>query len=100
MWKAASPTLLLFSLPLTLTLPLPSGLRWSERSSYCQNIPNVNDQPQYDPRQQYINFQCVMPLSLVYCVFVALWGGYLLLAIYIDNILPNEYGVSRCAWFG
>ena len=41
-----------------------------------------------------------MPLSLVYCVFVALWGGYLLLAIYIDNILPNEYGVSRCAWFG
>lgn len=28
-------------------------------------------------------------------VYIALWLGYLVLAIYLDNILPNEIGVRR-----
>lgn len=71
------------------------GIRWSERSSYCQNIPNTEDQPNYDPKTTYINFKCVMPLALTYWVYVALWLGYFVLAIYVDNVLPNEFGVRK-----
>lgn len=83
-YKSSCPTL------------LPPGLRWSERKSYCQNIPVVDNQPPYNPREQYISYECVMPLDTMYGIFVALWLGYFVLAVYFDNILPNEYGVRRC----
>jgi hypothetical protein len=139
----------------------PAGLKWSERGSYCQNIKNVDDQPPYDPREQYRNYECVMGLNTIYgegtlewvcwhsyrvaqllagysqgagwrravsCrpsfasvhsnfeilrhgsmrlsaliptrsppagALIALWLGYFVLAIYFDNVVPNEFGVSR-----
>lgn len=73
----------------------PAGIAWSERSSYCQNIPDTTEQPPYNPSEQYVNFDCVVPLNSIYWVYVALWAGYLVLAIYFDNILPNENGVRR-----
>jgi hypothetical protein len=66
------------------------GIRWSERSWYCQNIQNVNDQSawsqanHYDPGSQYVSFNCVMPLDTIYRVFIALWIGFFVLAIYLD----------------
>jgi hypothetical protein len=107
------------------------GIRWTERSRYCQNIPNVNDQSawsaanHYDPGSQYVSFNCVMPLDTIYRVFIALWIGFFVLAIYLDvsgragagctvvihlvcshiapayqtqclqNIIKNEFGVRR-----
>ncbi|GAX81954.1 hypothetical protein CEUSTIGMA_g9382.t1 [Chlamydomonas eustigma] len=75
------------------------GLQWSQRKSYCLNIPNTNDQFAYNPNQEYISFTCVMPLDTIYDVYIALWVGYFLLAIYFDNILPNEFNVRRPLWY-
>jgi hypothetical protein len=71
------------------------GLKWNERSSYCQNIPVVANQPAYNPQQQYIDYTCVMSLNSIYLIYIALWVGYFFLAIYIDNVLPNETGNRR-----
>jgi hypothetical protein len=71
------------------------GISWSERSSYCQNIEDTTEQPPYNPNDEYISFDCVMSLNTIYWIYVALWAGYLVLAIYFDNILPNENGVSK-----
>ncbi len=70
------------------------GLRWSERSSYCQNLENA-DSASFNPSEQYINTSCVMSLNQIYGVLIALWCGYFLIAIYFDNIMPNEFGVRR-----
>ena len=59
------------------------------------NIENVDDQPSYNRTEQYMSFDCVMGLNTIYGVLLALWGGYFLLALYFDNIVPNEFGVSK-----
>ncbi|GLI66002.1 hypothetical protein VaNZ11_009613 [Volvox africanus] len=71
------------------------GINWNERSSYCSNIEDVDKQPSYDRRTTYKDFQCVMSLNTIYGILLALWGGYFVLAIYFDNIVPNEFGVRK-----
>ena len=51
-------------------LALAAGIKWSERSSYCQNIPYLADRPVYNPREQYLDFACVFPLTQIYNVSV------------------------------
>lgn len=72
-----------------------AGLRWSERKSYCLNIPNVNERPIVNLMERYVSFQCVVPLDAIYKAFIALWIGYFVLAVYFDNVITNEYGVRR-----
>jgi hypothetical protein len=36
-----------------------------------------------------------MPLDTIYKIYIALWLGFFVLAIYFDNILPNEFNVRR-----
>lgn len=72
-----------------------TGLDWTDRSRYCQNIANPDDQPPYNPRQEYRSYECVMSLNTIYGIFIALWLGYFVLAVYFDNIVPNEFGVSK-----
>ena len=71
------------------------GLKWNERSSYCQDVPIEANQWAYNPNVQYIDFTCVMSLNQIYNILIALWLGYFFLAIYIDNVLPNETGNRR-----
>lgn len=77
------------------------GIRWNERFSYCQNIQSADAQDLYasgsgyNARDTYVNFNCVFPLGEIFKVFIALWLGYLVLAIYLDNVLKNEFGLSR-----
>ncbi|GLC34108.1 hypothetical protein PLESTB_000838300 [Pleodorina starrii] len=75
------------------------GLKWSQRSSYCQYIPKVEDQPPYNRSTTYKDFECVMSLNTIYGALLALWGGYFVLAVYCDNIVPNEFGVSKPFWY-
>ncbi|KAG1680746.1 hypothetical protein FOA52_008079 [Chlamydomonas sp. UWO 241] len=75
------------------------GLQWADRYSYCKNIPNTADQPDYNPREEYISFDCVMPLGTIYIIYFILWIGYFVLAIYFDAIIPNEYGVRQPFWY-
>lgn len=76
------------------------GLRWNQRSSYCLDIPNVKQQFNYNPNQMYVNFTCVMSLDLIYKIYIILWIGFFVLAIYFDNILPNEFNVRRSVCTG
>ncbi|KAL6751513.1 hypothetical protein V8C86DRAFT_2775895 [Haematococcus lacustris] len=77
------------------------GIRWNERASYCQDIPVVDDQTRWlasrnlNARETYTDFSCVMPLDQIYKVFIALWILYFVVAIYLDNVLKNQYGVRR-----
>ncbi|KXZ51812.1 hypothetical protein GPECTOR_11g253 [Gonium pectorale] len=77
------------------TIGANPGLKWSQRGSYCKNIPNVDEQPPFDPRVEYRNYECVMSLNTIYGALLALWGGYFLLAVYFDNIVANEFGVKK-----
>ncbi len=78
-----------------------AGIKWSERTQYCQNIESVDAQNawaqanNYNAQDQYVSFNCVMPLSTVYGVLVILWIGFLVLAVYFDNVVKNEFGVRR-----
>lgn len=58
---------------------------------YCQNLSQqqIAVQP---ATSQYRDFQCVLSLNGIYWILLAEWVAYLLLAIYMDNILPNENG--------
>ncbi|MEW5309052.1 MAG: hypothetical protein WDW38_000964 [Sanguina aurantia] len=71
------------------------GIAWSQRDSYCLYIPNIQNQPSYNPSVIYYNFNCVMSMNTIYQVYIALWLGFFVVAIYLDNILPNEHGVRK-----
>lgn len=49
---------------------LPAGLRWSQRESYCQYIPDSSQWPAVDPTQQYVDFTCVFPISQCYITLI------------------------------
>ena len=36
-----------------------------------------------------------MSLNTIYGIFLILWVGYMVLAVYLDNVVANEFGVSR-----
>uniref|UniRef100_A0A7R9Z2A2 ABC transporter domain-containing protein n=1 Tax=Chlamydomonas euryale TaxID=1486919 RepID=A0A7R9Z2A2_9CHLO len=82
----------------TVTSTSP-GISWSQRYSYCQDIPLSQDQPPFDPKEQYIDYECVMPLGTIYVVLTVLWLGYFVLAVYFDQIIPNAMGVKLPLWF-
>lgn len=74
------------------------GIDWSERYSYCSNVPNA-DQIPYNPREVYKDYDCVMPLGDIYVIFTIQWLGYFVLAVYCDNVWPNEQGIRRPLWY-
>jgi hypothetical protein len=76
-----------------------AGLRWSERSSYCQYIPDPELQPPYDPRTTYKDYNCLLPIEHVYGVLIVQWVVYFLLSIYLSNVLKNEVGTRRSVWY-
>ena len=80
----------------TVTKESP-GLRWEERYSYCKFGVPSKDQA-YDPNT-YVNYQCKMPLGEVFELLTLLWFTYLVLAIYLDKVLPNEHGVRLPFYF-
>lgn len=90
----------------TATKELP-GLKWSERHSYCMDY---SDYDLSDARNaairskcivkgRYIDCDCVMPLDWVMGFNTVLFVGYFILGIYLDNVLPNENGVSRPLYY-
>lgn len=57
------------------------------------------DQPAYDPTIVYKDFSCKLSLQTIYIIYVILWGGYFLAAVYLDNVWPNERGNRRPLWY-
>lgn len=52
-----------------------TGLRWSERHSYCRYIPDSSQWPPVDPTQQFVDFTCIFPISQCYLTLILqVWG--------------------------
>ncbi|KAF6264706.1 hypothetical protein COO60DRAFT_16234 [Scenedesmus sp. NREL 46B-D3] len=79
--------------------PKDPGLRWHQQYSYCSYIPNPQDQPAYDPREEFRSYDCMFPLYQAYLTLLVQWAGYWALAVYLNNVLPNEVGTRRPWWY-
>eukprot|EP00878_Enallax_costatus_P039861 GHUV01045787.1.p1 GENE.GHUV01045787.1~~GHUV01045787.1.p1 ORF type:complete len:620 (+),score=148.94 GHUV01045787.1:439-2298(+) len=75
------------------------GIRWHQRSSYCQYQPDGALQSPYDPEVEFRSYNCVYPLAQVYWTLVVQWLLYWIMAVYLNNVLPNEVGTRRVLWY-
>lgn len=50
--------------------PMSTGLRWSQRDSYCRNITDVAMRPLVDPTQQFVDFDCLFPINQCYITLI------------------------------
>ncbi len=62
---------------------------------YCQNLGQAQIAQQPASPNAYKDYQCVLPLNTIFWILLAEWVGYLLLAIYLDNVVPNENGTRQ-----
>ncbi|KFM23420.1 ABC transporter A family member 2 [Auxenochlorella protothecoides] len=77
----------------------PQGIQWSTRGSYCQNIQDPEAQAKAFVPGVYQNFDCVLSIETI-MIFLTLEAlAYFVLAVYLDNILPNEQGVRQKPWY-
>ncbi|KAI8472689.1 MAG: hypothetical protein J3K34DRAFT_204610 [Monoraphidium minutum] len=74
------------------------GLRWGQRYSYCSYVPAQDDQEPYDTKVEYRDYNCVFPIGQAYTTMLLQWLLYLLAAVYLNNVLPNELGARR-PWY-
>lgn len=75
------------------------GLKWSQRNSYCQYVTDPAKQEPINPREVYRSYDCVLPVGEVFIILIVQYACYLVLAVYLDQVIPNESGVSRPLWF-
>jgi len=81
------------------------GLSWGDRYSYCvdANIKDMTPEERNDffaPFEgKYLDENCVMPVGKCLEALAGLAFGYFFLALYLDNILPNEDGMRRAPWY-
>jgi ABC-type multidrug transport system fused ATPase/permease subunit len=76
-----------------------AGLRWSQRESYCQYIPNAADQPLHDPTKNFVDFTCIFPISQCLITLTIQAVAWMAIAIYLDNVMPNGSGKKRPLWY-
>jgi hypothetical protein len=76
-----------------------AGLRWSQRESYCQYIPDAAAQPFHDPTQSFVYFTCIFPISQCLITLVIQAVAWLAVAIYLDNVMPNGSSKKRPLWY-
>ena len=47
---------------------------------------------------QYHNYQCVLPIGSCMLILCGEAVGFLLLALYFDNVVPDDNGVHQSLW--
>lgn len=75
------------------------GISWGNRNSYCMNLSYAQQlKAPYNPNE-YVDYRCV--LSIQTCMIILLVEAlvYFAIAIFLDNVLPNESGVRRPPWY-
>ena len=68
------------------------GISWSQRDYYCRS-----DQPPptaFDSNA-YIQLDCVVSIDKCLRLMLVQFLCYFIVAVYINNIVPNVYGVRR-----
>jgi hypothetical protein len=72
------------------------GLAWADRFAYCQvDIPS----PQLQQTLSFWIKDCVTPLGEIFWLLAIQIVGYLVLAIYLDNVLPDTNGTRKPLWY-
>lgn len=72
------------------------GITWESREAYCQtSVPSPAVQAQLNFWQQ----DCVMPLSQIFVCLAAQCAVYMLLAVYVDNVLPDVNGARKPVFY-
>ncbi|KAK9805624.1 hypothetical protein WJX72_008643 [[Myrmecia] bisecta] len=75
------------------------GIRWGDRYEYCKNLSSDEIAKQPYLANTYRDFQCVLSLGQAYGLLIGLTIVYTVLALFLDNVLPNENGVRRAPWY-
>ena len=60
---------------------------------YCQNLGQQQISQQPASPNAYRDYQCILSLNGIFWILLIEWVVYLLIAVYLDNILPNENGI-------
>eukprot|EP01024_Parvocaulis_polyphysoides_P015911 TRINITY_DN1703_c0_g2_i9.p1 TRINITY_DN1703_c0_g2~~TRINITY_DN1703_c0_g2_i9.p1 ORF type:complete len:796 (-),score=106.72 TRINITY_DN1703_c0_g2_i9:746-3133(-) len=75
------------------------GLKWNQQYSYCKNLNEQEREEFVTSEDTYVDQECVFSLGYIYLIFLGEWIVYFILAVYLDNVIPNENGVRRSPWF-
>lgn len=76
-----------------------AGLRFSDRHSYCQYVPDPSKPPTgADMSWLYQDKNCIFSIEQCYWVLLVQTVAWMLAAVYFDNIQPNRHGV-RMPWY-
>lgn len=83
-----------------LLLLRASGLRFSERSSYCKYVPDpTRITSGADMSWLYLDNNCVFSIEQCFWVLLVQAVGWMLAAVYFDNVQPNKHGVRMPYWY-
>lgn len=48
---------------------------------------------------RYVSNSCNLSIEEIYSIFVILWIGFFVVAVYLDNVLKNEVGLRKWVHF-
>ena len=66
--------------------------------SYCKNLNYAQQLLQPVNPNQYVDYDCVLPVSRCLDILVAEAVIYFIAAIYFDNVFADQNGVRRTPW--
>lgn len=78
------------------------GIPWSDRYNYCQDLTDLTLQDRVYARlsaDAYVDFECVLPLPDLFIIMFVEFLVYWLVAVWLDNVLPDANGVRRRGWY-
>ena len=67
--------------------------------SYCKNLSVKERAAQSYSPDVFVDYACYLSLGGCFRWLTALFFAFFLLAMYLDNVLPNESGVGKPLWF-
>lgn len=78
-----------------------SGITWSRRREYCQNIDNPFEQDALyrTAPNAFWDFDCVFPVGNILTILFIEAIVYVLIAVYLNNVLADENGVRKKPWY-
>lgn len=77
------------------------GISFSRRSAYCQNVkdPSTADALYAANKGYYLDTSCVFPLGTILSVLAVEFFVYVLIGIYLDNVVADSNGVKKKPWY-
>ena len=80
----------------TRLLGLFAGISWNNRSDYCLESKESDLATGCSENESIC--ECVMPLGDIYGILIGTYFMYMIVAVYLDVVIPDESG-SQPPWF-